>query len=118
MLPHRSRARGDPLRDDHRPGRCATERVPQAVPLAERDRGARDSRQTSYGLPRVRAASDAEDLARVADQILEVDLRSLGWPEPPKALRREVRVASLSEEVQFEGQYQTHEILRPGNAEG
>ena len=62
--------------------------------------------------------SDAEDLARVADQILEVDLRSLGWPEPPKALRREVRVASLSEEVQFEGQYQTHEILRPGNAEG
>lgn len=103
---------------------CATEavfrpdRVPQAVPLAERDRGARDSRQTSYGLPRVRAASDAEDLARVADQILEVDLRSLGWPEPPKALRREVRVASLSEEVQFEGQYQTHEILRPGNAGG
>ncbi len=69
-------------------------------------------------MPRVRAASDAEDLARVADQILEVDLRSLGWPEPPKALRREVRVASLSEEVQFEGQYQTHEILRPGNAGG
>ena len=66
----------------------------------------------------MRAASDAEDLARVVDQILEADLRSLGWPEPPKALRREVRVASLSEEVQFEGLHQTHEILRPGNAGG
>ena len=50
----------------------------------------------------------------MVDQILEVDLRSLGWPEPPKALRREVRVASLSEEGQLEGQYQTHETFVQG----